>query len=445
MKNKKNLTTDKKVIKTKRYYDLDALRSVAMFLGIILHSTMSFCPDIPGNYPQDIHQHQSYMVILEVIHGFRMPLFFLISGFFTTMTWKRYGLTGLLIRRSKRILLPMIIFGIFVIPFCFALAEWANSTAKQANGNSDVFIAVKEGDLKAFKELLIKKIVDISPTLAKEVIQSQEIENWRANLTRFPNYVFDFLEWIWLISVLPTFHYLWFLNYLFWLILIFAALIGVMTRFDIKRPDNKWLITPLCLIWLVPLTFIFQCTMFTIFGPDTYAGLIPWPPVLIYYGIFFGFGALCYGQQLFEKKTGEYWLVYLAVSVLSFLISVYFIEVRSNTGLSPTERIKGHIVVSFCTTLYTWSVVFGMVGLFRRFFSHKNRTIRYLSDSSYWLYLAHLPVIMSLQILASTWNLPSLYKFLGICLITSASLLIVYELAIRYSWVGSILNGQKYR
>ena len=75
MKNKKNLTTDKKVIKTKRYYDLDALRAVAMFLGIILHSTMSFCPDIPGNYPQDIHQHQSYMVVLEVIHGFRMPLF----------------------------------------------------------------------------------------------------------------------------------------------------------------------------------------------------------------------------------------------------------------------------------------------------------------------------------------------------------------------------------
>ena len=138
-------------------------------------------------------------------------------------------------------------------------------------------------------------------------------------------------------------------------------------------------------------------------------------------------------------------MVYLAVSVLSFLISVYFIEVRSNTGLSPTERIKGHIVVSFCTTLYTWSVVFGMVGLFRRFFSHKNRIIRYLSDSSYWLYLAHLPVIMSLQILVSTWNLPSLYKFLGICLITSALLLIVYELAIRYSWVGSILNGKKYR
>ena len=42
------------------------------------------------------------------------------------------------------------------------------------------------------KIVKIKKIVDISPTLAKEVIQNQEIENWRANLTRFPNYVFDF-------------------------------------------------------------------------------------------------------------------------------------------------------------------------------------------------------------------------------------------------------------
>ena len=35
------------VIVRKRYYDLDALRAVAMLLGLVLHAVMSFVPAIP--------------------------------------------------------------------------------------------------------------------------------------------------------------------------------------------------------------------------------------------------------------------------------------------------------------------------------------------------------------------------------------------------------------
>ena len=91
----------------KRYHDLDALRGFAMLLGIVLHGLMSFMP-IPLPVPQDINQSpEIYGYVFNIIHGFRMPLFFLISGFFTAMLWRKRGLRNLLKHRAKRILLPL--------------------------------------------------------------------------------------------------------------------------------------------------------------------------------------------------------------------------------------------------------------------------------------------------------------------------------------------------
>ena len=90
-----------------RRHDLDALRSVAMLLGIVLHAALAYTgipiwPTVDDAWPP-------FMEINNIIHGFRMPLFFLLSGFFTAMLWKRRGLGGLLIHRVKRILLPLVV------------------------------------------------------------------------------------------------------------------------------------------------------------------------------------------------------------------------------------------------------------------------------------------------------------------------------------------------
>ena len=44
-------------------------------------------------------------------------------------------------------------------------------------------------------------------------------------------------------------------------------------------------------------------------------------------------------------------------------------------------------------------MIFALIGLFRRYFSGENARIRYISDSAYWLYLAHLPLIQLIQVL----------------------------------------------
>ena len=144
-----------KLDKSNRYHDLEALRAFAMLLGIFLHGLLSFFPNPiwPG---QDIYQHKSYGTLLHIIHGFRMPLFFLVSGFFTAMMWRKRGLGGLFKHRINRIFVPMIVFGTIVIPLNFGIGAWGNSkklTNKEA-------ISTIESDLKYSKSIIPFKTLD---------------------------------------------------------------------------------------------------------------------------------------------------------------------------------------------------------------------------------------------------------------------------------------------
>ena len=82
-----------------RYHDLDALRAVAMILGIALHGALSFVP-FPWSV-QDSEQHELFGTFFFMIHGFRMPVFFVMSGFFTAMLWRRRGLASFIFCRRR--------------------------------------------------------------------------------------------------------------------------------------------------------------------------------------------------------------------------------------------------------------------------------------------------------------------------------------------------------
>ena len=97
-----------------RRHDLDALRAFAMLSGIALHAALSFMPVF---WPvQDIRQNDFFGLIFAAIHGFRMPVFFVMSGFFTAMLWRQRGLTAVMGHRFRRILLPLLLGVITVVP-----------------------------------------------------------------------------------------------------------------------------------------------------------------------------------------------------------------------------------------------------------------------------------------------------------------------------------------
>ena len=174
-----------------------------------------------------------------------------------------------------------------------------------------------------------------------------------------------------------------------------------------------------------------------VFGPATAVFLKPDWIKLGYYGIFFGFGALCFLHKDFHEKVGRFWPLYILFAAIAFVLVLPFLE----------DRDKGwnYEWISLCSAIFVWLMIFGLIGLFRKFFSHENPKIRFVSDSAYWLYIAHLPLIQLVQFWVSDWSLPSIFKLIFICAIITILLLLSYRYLIRYTLVGTMLNGKRYK
>lgn len=528
---------------SKRYHDLDALRAFAMLLGIVLHGLLSFA-GIPIWPAQDIYQNpQGYGFIQHLIHGFRMPLFFLLSGFFTMMLLQKRGRGQLIKHRLKRIVLPMVVGLIVVWPLMIGVGiygGWIQTQAFQSDtSENNLWTAARAGDLAAIDQSLdagteinaqdgdgvtalnwatlegqidavrhlIEKGAQVSTpsrdgstplhsacflgrSAIAEVLLAHgadpEARNLRGEkaadslnapwkVTAFilgilkidadqsavligreeiavllsvdtregepqgDRPILEQLIGLWMLGALfPFFHHLWFLYYLCLLFVLFLIFASLYRRLRWRIPETL-LASPWCWTLLVPLTFLAQLLNMQTFGPDTASGLLPWPPKLLYYSVFFFYGAYCFQRPFFESQVGQHWAKLFLLALPTLLLALHFFTMRGE------NFVLYHSLSSLLGAIYAWLMTFGMIGLFRRFFSKESPRIRYLSDSSYWLYLAHLPLIIALQVFVSLWPWPSIFKFTLICLATFGILLVLYEFTVRYTWIGTMLNGKKVR
>ena len=94
--------------------------------------------------------------------------------------------------------------------------------------------------------------------------------------------------------------------------------------------------------------------------------------------------------------------------------------------------------------LMKWLFLFGIMGMFMRFFSSPNPKMRYLSDSAYWIYLIHLPLTGFIPGLMISLDIPPHLKFLIVLITTSVFCLITYHYLVRSTFIGKLLNGKKY-
>lgn len=103
-----------------RFHELDALRAFAMLLGIALHAFLFLIPQAwPFQDPWAATtpvEENAYLVVFFLIHGFRMPVFFLLSGFFTALLWQRRGLRALAGNRLQRLGLPLLLGALTIVP-----------------------------------------------------------------------------------------------------------------------------------------------------------------------------------------------------------------------------------------------------------------------------------------------------------------------------------------
>jgi peptidoglycan/LPS O-acetylase OafA/YrhL len=231
-------------------------------------------------------------------------------------------------------------------------------------------------------------------------------------------------------------HHLWFLWHLCWLVAGFALVVLMLRRLPLRRMPAKWILSPARYLWLVPLTMI-PTAMMAGFGPDTSSDLIPMVHVLGYYAIFFGFGALHYDKGDPYARIGRRWWLVLPIGIV-FIFPL-------GLTLDPDVLQIPKVIPVFFQAVYPWAMTFGLIGLFLRVVHSESPRTRYVSDSSYWLYLVHLPLIIVAQKTVREWPIPAVTKLVLICVVATAILLLMYQVFVRYSWLGTLLNGPRER
>lgn len=243
--------------------------------------------------------------------------------------------------------------------------------------------------------------------------------------------------------------HLWFLNYLIWLVAGFAVVASLVGRLGIKRWPAWIIASRWRWLWLVPITSILQLLM-SDFGPDTTTGLVPWFPLLLYYALFFGYGALCYGHPEFEANVGRHWHWCLALAVPALILGICWLHTRNSAvamGYADhrTKILLSHFLTCLFQVIFVWLMISGSIGFFRRFFAAESKPMRFVSDSSYWLYIAHLPLLILIKPLLDPLNLPGLVEFILSGALATGILLVLYQSHVRYTFVGTLLNGKRMR
>ena len=247
-----------------------------------------------------------------------------------------------------------------------------------------------------------------------------------------------------------VFHHLWFLWFLCFFVVAFAGYALIANIVGLKRLPRVLINSPLRYLWLLPLTLIPQLMMrggsVGGFGPDTSFGWLPFPHLLLYYGIFFFFGAFYFDTKGEDDRVGSWWWLTLPLAL--------FVVFPLGTGFSlegTWSQEEGflkdsqHLIACCFEVIFVWLMIFGSMGFFRRFFSGESRAMRYISDSSYWLYLAHLPLIVLGQWFVRDWPLSPFIKFPLMCGAVTGLLLLSYQFVVRYSPIGTFLNGRRLR
>jgi len=365
-----------------RMHALDAVRAFALLSGIVLHATMSFFLPIPAH---DVSQSATLKVLFFLIHTWRMTTFFIVAGLFARLVIARRGTRGFISDRAKRILVPLTVGWIIFAPLTLVALIWG-----------------------------VTRSAD--PATVAAVSHPSAVPA----------------------GAFPLVH-LWFLYYLCIFYVAVLAVRGLSRRLDAAGHLGRVLdlgARALMSSYAAPL--VFAAPIFAVLGFDqriAVLGGIPTPDSSLVPQL------LDLLNQLRKRWLGQL-VVGLALSIAC--------QTVPGIKLGTTAPWIGHLLTS-ATPLYaafyllsSWYWSLGIIGAALHFCDGESAVRRYLADSSYWLYLAHLPLVFFLAAAFAKVPWHWAIKFPLILAITMTVLLASYHFLVRPTWIGEVLNGRRY-
>ena len=386
----KNSMTEKE-INIDRIHGFDAMRAIMMMLGLVLHASMTYSDiDYGAVWPlKDVNNTSHFFhVLIEYIHVFRMPAFFVIAGFFGALLFYKKNPKTMMSNRLYRIVIPFFVCLMLLWPMAVFAFNFSN-----------LMMLGNEESLK----------LAFTATFPNGLIPQNTIHLW-------------FLFYLAMISYLTCFIAMAFRNYdyenSFW-----------KKGFD-KLHGNLF-------ITLIPFSVI---TFFTLVYMNsssaiTSAAFIPDMKTLCFYTVFYWYGWVLYlSRGLINIFMKHAWLM-VVIGTLLFIVKMYF---------DMSDHQYGLYFAMYANALTCWLYIFASMGLFLIYASSGSYTLRYISDSAYWVYLVHLPLIAFISGLLAGWDISAFIKY--VIVLSSATLIcfITYHYWVRDTFIGQFLNGRKY-
>ena len=382
-----------------RLHGLDALRGLTLLLGVVLHAAMTFMPGADAFWiVADTSSSTVMNLVFFSIHVFRMTVFFLLAGFFGRLLCERMGTVAFARDRWRRIVVPLLV----AWPFSFAGIVVAVIWAATITQGSQTPVTPSPGP-------------DFTPE-------------------SFP------LTHLWFLYVLALFY------------VATLALRALASRLDprdriVMRADAwlKAILGP----WAAPvLALPLAVALFAY--PDWYAwfgiptpdsSLYPNPAAVVGFGLAFAAGWLLHRQRDLLDRIQRQCVAHLALAVMASAACLALAGLSPTLSPAPKDASTAVYAWTYATASWAWTLA--LIGMALRHASGDSPARRWLADSSYWVYLAHLPVVMLLQVVARQFEAPWWIEFPVLVASALVLLLASYQYGVRYTAIGARLNGRR--
>lgn len=375
------------MIRSQRIRALDALRAIMMLLGFVAHAAPIYGTVNYGELPglvNPIGGSRAFDFLFEWVHSFRVPTFFLASGYFGALLFYRRGALRMLRNRAERILLPLIAGVVLIYPL-----------------NAFAFV---------YSLSVLRGLVD----------------PW--------NYAWAFVSNGHFFPLRPD--HLWFLYYLVTYSALTCGLFTVVRRFP-EFEKRLYRLTAIvlsrsvtCLLLLGGLIFANLVWSNEIALATTLSFHLTLKLLAGHYVCYF-LGWMIYSTETLSHFRSHSW-GYLTGATLILTVALWLPR-----SVGETWFIQQQVLRAFATALF----VLGFLAVFLRYFEFESPSLSYVVDASYWVYIVHLPLMMFSVGLIHGYRLPVALKFVFLILLSAVPSFVTYHFFVRDKWIGRFLSG----
>lgn len=380
---------------------LDAVRAFALLLGVVFHASLSFMPMYIGWAVMDVSTISVMPGFVLICHSFRMELFFLLAGYFSHMTFHKRGPGPFLKSRFNRIAIPFVVAWFILRPFVVSGwimgAESLRGDVHILGGLAQGFLALETLPVGIFTGTHLWFLYYLALATATTVLATRSLSLFpvlKRNLHGFAD-----------------------------------KALSAIARNSSSAPILA-VPTSVCLYFMSG------------WGMDTPdKSLVPHLPAYFVYVGGFSLGWLIHRQPQLLTELSRLKPVRVLNIFGSAILTLYLARYQPDAGHPFYQQL--HVAFAYSYGVLMWSLVFGTIGCFRLVFAKPNKIVRYFADSSYWLYLVHLPIVVWLQIAFAELPYHGSIKLVAISTLAVAAALLVYDLAIRPTFIGKILSSAR--